>query len=148
MHVSEIHAKRRIQHDVGLREGLVCWRMQVDLVNKVMTLSWQVTAATLASGAASGGRGATTVVFAPVQGFFAVSSVARLSIQVRRCSLFIACLERMRVSVRRLADMLLLLLLQGPSAGLGCSYDADGLVISCTATLVGNCTLTIQPAAF
>jgi hypothetical protein len=62
--------------------------MQVDLENKVMTLSWQVSAGTLAAGAGSGGRGATTEVFAPVQGFFAVSSVTRLSIQVRCCSSF------------------------------------------------------------
>ena len=65
--------------------------MQVDLVNKVMTLSWQVTADTLASGAASGGRGATTEVFAPVQGFFAVASVARLSIQVQLQQVIAGC---------------------------------------------------------
>ena len=59
---------------------------QVDTTAKVVTLSWQVTADTLAAGAASGGRGATTEVFAPVQGFFAVPSLEQLSIQVSTCS--------------------------------------------------------------
>lgn len=47
-----------------------------------MQLSWEVTDATLAAGAASGGRGATTVLFAPVQGFFAVPHAEQLDIQV------------------------------------------------------------------
>ena len=55
---------------------------QVDTVNKSMVLSWQVTAATLASGAASSGRGATTEIFAPIQGFFAVARAEDLVIQV------------------------------------------------------------------
>jgi hypothetical protein len=45
-------------------------------------------------------------------------------------------------------DMRCCCLPQGPSAGLGCGYDADDLIIHCTATLVGNYTLTIQPVAF
>jgi hypothetical protein len=55
---------------------------QVDTIKKVLELSWEVTTQTLAAGAASGGRGATTVIFAPVQGFFAVRTIAQLSIQV------------------------------------------------------------------
>lgn len=54
----------------------------MDTVKKSMVLSWQVTADTLASGAASGGRGATTEVFAPIQGFFTVATAADLLIQV------------------------------------------------------------------
>ncbi len=55
---------------------------QVDSIEKVMQLSWEVTAATLAAGAASGGQGATTIIFAPVQGFFAVPKASQLDIQV------------------------------------------------------------------
>lgn len=56
---------------------------QVDAAAKKVTLSWEVTGATLAAGAGSNGVGATTVVFAPLQGFFGVSSPSQLDIQVR-----------------------------------------------------------------
>ena len=72
--------------DAALSRGCLHARAQVNTTAKVMTLTWQVTADTLAAGAASGGRGATTEVFAPVQGFFTVPSVEQLSIQVGACS--------------------------------------------------------------
>jgi hypothetical protein len=54
----------------------------VDAGAKSVSLSWEVVGATLAAGAASGGQGATTVVFAPLQGFFGASSAAQLRILV------------------------------------------------------------------
>lgn len=52
-----------------------------------MQFSWEVTSATLVAGAASAGRGATTVFFAPVQGFFAVPHAKQVDIQVSWASL-------------------------------------------------------------
>ena len=60
----------------------------MDTVERVMTLTWEVTEQSLAAGASSGGRGATTVIFAPVQGFFAVRTIAQLNIQVRSLERF------------------------------------------------------------
>nr|QOL01077.1 putative extracellular protein CSOL_010 [Pseudococcomyxa simplex] len=90
-------------------------QFKVDSIDKVMQLSWEVTDATLAAGAASGGRGATTVLFAPIQGFFAVPHAEQLDIQVT------------------------------PNAGLTCSYSTDWLTFNCLASQAGSYTLIIQP---
>ncbi|CAL8464543.1 g4078 [Coccomyxa elongata] len=90
-------------------------QFKVDSIEKVMQLSWEVTTATLAAGAASGGQGATTVIFAPVQGFFAVPKASQLDIQVT------------------------------PANGLTCSFSSDWLIYSCLASKAGSYSLVIQP---
>ena len=52
--------------------------MQIDSKYRTLDLNWQVTSAALAQGS----RGATTEVFAPVQGFFQVPTVSDLQITV------------------------------------------------------------------
>ena len=60
--------------------------MQMDSKYRVLDLSWQVTSAALAQGS----RGATTEIFAPVQGFFQVATVSDLHITVSSPSIYLA----------------------------------------------------------
>ena len=56
--------------------------LQVNVLGRTLEYTWEVTDAAMASGAISGGLGATTEIFAPIQGFFHVASLAQLDLQV------------------------------------------------------------------
>lgn len=69
-HISEIHTSNALRQ----KEPAV----QMDSKYRIVEMHWVVTVAALAQGT----RGATTEIFAPVQGFFQVPTVADLKIDV------------------------------------------------------------------